>query len=62
MSERSDKEEKTGSENFTELANLIPFYPNLTNPRFAYNLARKKEFHDYALTSDSTQIPGLFRQ
>ena len=62
MSERKDEEEQKRSENFTEIAKLIPFYPNLTDPWFAYNLARKKEFHDYALTSDSTHLPGLFRQ
>ena len=62
MSERKDEEEKKRTENFTEIAKLIPFYPNLTDPWFAYNLARKKEFHDYALTSDSTHLPGLFRQ
>lgn len=62
MSERRDGEEKKEPDNFTEIAKLIPFYPPLTDPRFAYNLARKKEFHDYALTSDSTQFSGLFRQ
>ncbi len=62
MSKRSDGEGKKDPDNFTEIAKLIPFYPPLTDPRFAYNLARKKEFHDYALTSDSTQLPGLFRQ
>ena len=32
MSERKDEEEKKRTENFTEIAKLIPFYPNLTDP------------------------------
>ena len=47
---------------FNQISNFIPFYPDLTDPNFSYNIARKKEFNDYALTSDYTQIPGLFRQ
>ena len=60
--EELKKSESEKTEEFTEIAKFIPFYPNLTDPNFAYNLARKKEFHDYTLTSDSTQLPGLFRQ
>ena len=54
--EGNDKEE------FKQIADFIPFYPALTDPEFSYNIARKKEFGDYALTSKYTEIPGLFRQ
>ena len=47
---------------FNQIANFIPFYPALTDPEFSYNIARKKEFNEYALTSDYIQLPGLFRQ
>jgi len=41
MSERRDKEEKKEADDFTGIAKFIPFYPNLTDPMFSYNLARK---------------------
>jgi len=55
----------SGSEegsDFNKIAEFIPLYPALTDPEFSYNIARKKEFNDFELTSDYTQLPGLFRQ